>query len=187
LAKRERGRKGKPTSYFRLQRRRRLGLWIVLLGVVVVGGIGGALAATYYSPLGLLNSAHDHADFKVYLDGQVVDFSQPQYQLQHANVHVEAGDGDVVHMHAAHVTIGAFFQTLGMRFDSTCFTLDTGQSFCNGGGKTLKFYVNGQPNAQFDAYVLRHLDRILVSYGDETPEELQQQLDSITRKAAQQG
>lgn len=187
MAKREKSRKGKPASYFRLQRRRRFGLWIVIIAVVVVGGIGGALAATYYSPLGLLNTAHDHADFKVYLDGQVVNFSQPQYQLRHANAHVEAGDGDVLHMHAAHVTMGAFLETLGMRFNSTCFVLDTGQSFCNGDGKTLKFYVNGQPNAQFDGYVLRHLDRILVSYGDETETELQQQLDSITRKASLQG
>lgn len=159
----------------------------MLVAVVVVGGIGGVVASTYFSPLGLVGSAHDHADFKVYLDGQAVNFSQPQYQLRHPNIHVEGGDGDVIHMHSAHVTIGGFVQTLSLHFNSTCFVLDAEQSFCNGGGKTLKFYVNGQPNAQFDAYVLRHLDRILVSYGDETAEELQQQLDSITRKAALQG
>jgi hypothetical protein len=183
LPKRSKPRKGKAASYFRLRKQRRVGLWIVILAVIIVGGLAAFLASSYFSPLGLLGTAHDHADFKVYIQGQPIDFSQPKYQLQHSNVHVEGGDGDVIHMHAARITIGAFFDTLRIRFNSTCFVLDTGQAVCNDATNTLKFYVNGQPNNEFDRYVLRHLDRILVSYGNETDAELQAQLDSVTRKA----
>lgn len=187
MARPGKARKGKPPSYFRLRRQRRIGLWIAAIAVVLVGSITATVLSTYFSPLGLVGSAHDHVDFKLYLDGQAVDFSQAKCQARHSNVHVEGGDGDVIHIHSAHVTMGGFFETLGIQFNGTCLVMDAGEAYCSGEGKTLKFYVNERPNGEFDRYVLRHLDRILVSYGDESEADLQQQLASVTRKAAAQG
>ena len=57
--------------------------------------------------------------------------------------------------------------------------LGAGGKYCNGGGKTLKFFVNGQPNDGFEKYVFKDSDRLLISYGGQA-DDLAGQLDSIT-------
>jgi len=133
--------------------------------------------------LGPLGGIHEHADFKVYLNGTLVDFAQKKYQVRSQFVHVEGMDGDVIHMHATGETVGYFLETLGMRFDRSCFVLDTGESFCSSGDNTLKLYVNGELNAEYGDYLLKDLDKILISYGKGTEEEIRSQLDTITDKA----
>lgn len=129
--------------------------------------------------MGAVGSQHVHVDFKVYLDGRPFDFSQPRYQVRAEHVHVEDGDGDVMHVHATGVKIGYFFSTLGMKFNSTCFAAE--RAYCSNGNRTLKFFVNGVPGEEWEKYVLHGQDRILISYGNET--DLTSQLISITNKA----
>ena len=70
-----------------------------------------------------------------------------------------------------------------MKLNSTCFVTDTGNEFCNEGDKTLKFYVNNQSSDIFDDYEFHDLDKVLISYGNETDSQIQTQLASITNKA----
>ena len=134
------------------------------------------------SGIGLLRSTHEHADVKVYLNEQAVDFSQHKYQLASRFIHFEEGVGDVIHKHAIGLTVGHLFKSLGGDINNNCITLD-GQSYCKDGNKTLKFYVNNQPNSEFDNYVIKDLDKILISYGNEAQAEIQKQLGSITNLA----
>ncbi len=136
--------------------------------------------------IGPVGSTHIHQDFKVYLDGKQIDFSQAKYQVRGPQVHVEDRDGDVIHVHATGVPIGMFFDSLGMNFNKDCFKTDSGTSYCNNDNNTLKFYVNNISNSEFDKYVLRDLDKILISYGSEN-ESVTKQLDSITDKAKTAG
>ncbi len=142
--------------------------------------------------VGALGSIHQHTDFKVYINNVPVDFSQPKYQLRNSYIHVEGGDGSLIHMHATGETIGFFFDTLGWSFNSTCLITDIG-SYCNAGDKTLKFYVNNFTNSEFSNYHLKDLDKILVSYGNDINAQIDKQLASITdeayfeSRAAQQG
>src|SRR3989338_3067686 len=53
-----------------------------------------------------LGSTHEHADLKIYVDSIPVDLSQQKYQLKSKFIHVEDGDGDVIHKHAKGVTLG---------------------------------------------------------------------------------
>ena len=120
--------------------------------------------------IGPVGSTHIHQDVKIYLDGQQLDLSQQKYQVRAPQVHVEDGDGDVIHVHATGVPIGMFFDSLGMKLTTNCFETDDGTNYCNeksDGGKTLKFYVNGQKslNGEFEKYIPRDVDKILISYG----------------------
>ncbi len=159
-------------------------LYLVVLLIIV--GLAWAIYAWVGSTprIGPVGSTHIHQDFKVYLDRRQVDFSQSKYQVRVPYVHVEGNDGDVIHVHATDVTIGMFFDSLGMKFDSTCFKMDEGKLYCDDGDNVLKFYVNGVPNREFDTYMLKDLDKILISYGNsENQAQLQTQLASITDKA----
>lgn len=133
--------------------------------------------------IGQLGTIHIHADFKVYVNGQAIDFSQQKYQVRVQYVHVEDNDGDVVHVHAPGMTLGIFLNSLGFHLTSSCLTTDDGTKMCNSGSKTLKVYVNGKQIQDGASYEIKDLDKILVSYGSETDAQVQTQLKTITNKA----
>lgn len=154
---------------------------VVILGLLylVITSLSSSPTAKARIGLGPAGSQHVHAAFKVYLDNRAVDFSQPRYQVRAQHVHVEGGDGDVIHIHATGVKIGYFFSTLGMKFNSTCFV--TERAYCNDGNKTLKLYVNENPAGEWEDYILQSMDKILISYGNET--DLASHFNSIASKA----
>ncbi|MBI4452394.1 hypothetical protein HY637_03120 [Candidatus Woesearchaeota archaeon] len=135
------------------------------------------------SGVGQLRSAHNHADVKVYVNGKAIDFSQSRYQLAARFIHFEEGIGDLIHIHAIGLTIGHLFKSLGMDFDNDCIFFEKA-GYCGDGNKKLRFYVNGKESNEFDNYVIKDLDKILVSYGTESEAEIQKQLNSITNLAA---
>ena len=134
------------------------------------------------SGIGSLRLVHLHADVKVYINGKPIDFSQRKYQLAARFIHFEDGIGDVIHTHATGLAMGHLFKSLGMDFNGNCIIVE-GNNYCNEDNKTLKFYVNGQLNNQFNNYVIKDLGKILVSYGSESEAEIQKQLNSITNLA----
>lgn len=160
-------------------------LVVVLVGAILLVGLGVMLL---FPPQdAVIGDVHVHADFKVYLNNEAVNFSQDKYMSTANNtlnnfVHLHDGDGEVIHVHISGVTLGEFFSSLGMAFNSTCFTFEE-QVFCNEGDKTLKLFVNGQSSSDFQRYLIHDLDRILISYGSGSETSLAQQLNSITDKA----
>ena len=97
--------------------------------------------------------------------------------------HLHDMNGNVIHKHAEGVTLGFFFETLVMKSNSTCLVLDDQTSYCNEGDKVLKMYVNGKHDDEFESYDIQDEDKILLSYGDETEEEIQQQIASLSDEA----
>ena len=143
------------------------------------------------APIGTLGSTHIHADFALFLDGKEFTPLGPKYFVKIPTVHVEtgAGAGSVMHMHATNVPLSFFFKSLGMTFNNQCFTLDNGKEYCNVGDKTLKMYVRhegGQweESKKFHTYVFQDLDQILITYGNETDDEIRAQQDSVGSDSA---
>lgn len=71
-------------------------------------------------------------------------------------LHWEVMEGPVTR---DHVTLGAFFQVWGQKFDSTHILDQT-----SGSGGQVKMTVNGQPNAEFNNYSVKDGDKIVISY-----------------------
>ena len=142
--------------------------------------------------MGILSSQHIHADWKFYINGEPFDFADKSHmermrsnQPVSSFIHVDSGapapekTGDVLHMHATGIPLWVFFNSIGMGFNKDCITSETKEKFCNQGNKKLKLYVNGKPSNEFENYVFKDLDKILISYGDENQQEIQNQLNSI--------
>lgn len=158
----------------------------VLLFIIL--GVSALIFAYDQADSQLLGDVHEHADFKVYLLGEAHDFAQDKYMsskddIQSNFVHLHDGDGEVVHKHLAGITLGTFFETLGMQFTSDCFTLDDGQAFCNDEENRLRLYVNGKRNFRYGDYEFFDLDQILITYGSEDKAAIAEQLASLTDKA----
>lgn len=127
---------------------------------------------------------HIHVDFKVFISGQEMDFALPQYSERDRRMHLHTQNdfgGSVIHVEDEKTTLGEFFASLSMKFNSTCFITDS--EFCDTETKTLKFYVNDVENNEHENYKPRDLDRMLISYGNESKDEIQKQLSSIIKLA----
>lgn len=130
---------------------------------------------------------HTHADFIVYVNGTPVDFSKAKYQSNKESkrdewVHLHDGNGKVIHVHKEGITLRYFFSTLGMVLTSDCFGLDTGERYCTGGGKVLTLFVNGERKNISD-YQMRDLDRVLLTFGNDTEATMTAQVASVSDTA----
>lgn len=109
---------------------------------------------------------HTHAAFMVFIDGKAVDFSGSKYQNKDLLTHFENGDGATLHNHSRKAWVGMFLQTLNMTLANNCLTLNDGSSYCSDLDNQISFVVNGKANPQFQHYIPKDGDRILISYGN---------------------
>ncbi len=125
------------------------------------------------STIGVLGSQHIHADWKVYIDGKTIDFSEYSHMERMQQgltvssfIHVDSGapapekTGDVLHMHATGVPLWIFFDSIGLDLPGE-----------------MKFYVNGKEISDYENYAFNDLDKILITDGQG---DINQQLDSVT-------
>jgi len=169
-------------------RRRNFKLLILAVAGIAILALGAVSAVTFSSfpaqqsaKFGGIGSAHDHAAFVVKIDGTYLDFSQDQYQVKSPFIHVENRNGTTLHKHALHVPFGEFLHSINMNVQNGCFVMDDGKQYCQEGDKSLRFFLNGaeQPASFIMNYVLEDNDRFLVLYGNETAEEIQQELQRL--------
>jgi protein-disulfide isomerase len=131
---------------------------------------------------------HLHADIRVVVDGQALDFSQAKYQSTKdkelsPKIHFHSGVGKIFHVHEAKATLGDLFTSLGMKLTNDCFTTDDGKAHCRSSSQALKLFVNGQENTAFAAYEPQDLDQIVLVAGATTPDELADAVAGVTDEA----
>lgn len=135
--------------------------------------------------IGILGSQHIHADFKVYVDGQALDFAKPEYFMKSSVLHVDSNQNKqdssgVLHMHAKNVPLWLFFKSLGFSLQKDSLILADGRILKNENGNTLKFYLNGQKVDELVDYVFLPSDKLLISYGPENDPNIKSQINSVT-------
>ena len=128
------------------------------------------------SNAGKLGDEHVHSSLLVRIFGDKFDFAVPSYQIKNSWIHFEDSDGTTIHRHATGVTLGYLFDSLNIGIDSKCFVFPDGRQFCTNEDYSLKYYVNHQPVSDIRDYIFADGDRILISFGPETPEEIEEQL-----------
>ena len=155
-------------------------LFVIVAVIAIV-----AASAAYFVSLPK-KDFHEHANFAVYLNGERYNFSQEKYMTTEENevglralVHMHDMDSGIVHIHKEGVTLGTFFESIGIKLDSTCFVFDDGTAYCNSPDKKLKIYVNGVQSYSYDKLGLHDLDKILVTFGNDSPQAIERQIDSV--------
>ena len=128
---------------------------------------------------GKLGDEHEHASLLVRIFGDKFDFTSPTYQIKTSWIHFEDSDGTTIHRHSSGVTLGYLFANLGIDIDSECYKFPDGRQFCSNEDYRLKYYINHQIVKDVNDYVLEEDDRILITYGSETPEQIEEQLKEL--------
>ena len=125
---------------------------------------------------GRLGDEHVHASLLVRLFGDKFDFAVPSYQIKSSWIHFEDSDGTTIHRHSSGVMLGYLFDTLNIGIDSECYIFPDGRQFCTNEDYSLKYFINHQPVKDINDYVFEDGDRILITYGNETPDQIEEQL-----------
>ena len=125
---------------------------------------------------GKLGDEHEHASLLVRIFADRFDFSVPTYQIKSSWIHFEESDGTTIHRHASGVTLDYLFNSLNIGIDSECYSFPDGRQFCTNEDYSLKYYLNHQLVDDINDYVIQDDDRILITFGNETPEQIEEQL-----------
>ena len=128
------------------------------------------------SGAGKLGGEHEHASLLVRIFGDKFDFSVPSYQIKSSWIHFEESDGTSIHRHASGVALGYLFDTLNIGINNECYMFPDGRNFCTNEDYSLKYYINHKIVKDINDYVFEDGDRILITYGSETPEQIEEQL-----------
>ncbi|MDF2769069.1 MAG: hypothetical protein K0S91_1904 [Nitrososphaeraceae archaeon] len=175
-------------SYFASSRRKNKKYMMVIIPIVAAIIAIAVISAVIYSTqqagnnnnYGPVGSAHEHAAFAIKINGKQIDFSQSKYQVQSRLIHVEGGDGTTLHRHATGVPFAEFLKSVNMNIENGCFTLDDGKQYCNNeDNNKLRFFINGNETESINNYVINPNDRILVIYGNENADQINQELADL--------
>ncbi len=124
--------------------------------------------ANHYG-VGQFGSEHAHAALAVFVNGDQLDFSHPQFQIQSKYIHFENNNPYLIHKHATNVPLDMLFTSFGLKITENCvelrYQLDTNQH-CINKNNSIVFLVNGKSISNINIYEIRHNDRILISFGD---------------------
>lgn len=154
--------------------------------MIAVGALAGILA------WGLIRLAlgpcpdppHYHANWAVVVNGEQLDFSADRYMQSVVRcagtevvdpaerVHMHNNEGEVVHVHHTGVAWGHFLDNLGMDAGSDYLVVDGQRRFFDGERGTLKFVLNGFVVGEISTLPVEPGDRLLISYGPETSQQV---------------
>jgi hypothetical protein len=122
--------------------------------------------ANHYG-VGQFGSEHAHAALAVYVNGDKLDFSHPQFQIQSKYIHFENDNPYLIHKHATDVPLEMLFASFGLKITSECIELGYEKSqYCTDKNNSMAFLVNGISQSNINLYKIKHNDRILISFGD---------------------
>ena len=155
--------------------------------LLVIGMVLGALALGIARLVALPpeHATHFHANFAVFVNGQRLDLSadrfmedvskckaEPAQQDPPDRAHLHSRDHDVVHVHAPATSWANLFTNLHMALGDEWMVLPTGEALRRMDERSLHFVLNGVSVGGIANRTIHSKDRLLVSYGDETPEQL---------------
>ena len=147
--------------------------------------IDDSWTALYYSPDSeiIAEDKHTHATILVKIFGDRFDFSQSQFHLKNPKINLEPAQPDLIHRNSDDATLGFFFETFGMQLTQDCFVFPDGRNFCSNDDYALKFYVNDKKIDDLFKYRISEDDRILISYGPESEQGIEEQLTELESMA----
>ena len=128
---------------------------------------------------GKLGSEHEHASLLVRIFNDKFDFAVPSYQIKSSWIHFEESDGTTIHRHASGVMLGYLFETMNIGINSECYVFPDGRQFCTNEDYSLKYYINHQLVDDIIEHIIQDGDRILITFGNETPEQIEDQLTEL--------
>jgi hypothetical protein len=168
--------------------------------LLILGAVAGVLVLIGLRFVGQPQEehVHFHANWALFVNGERLDLTGERYmedvfqcmadpssQRPEDRVHMHEQNHDIVHVHASGATWGHLLANLGFGVGKTYLETEEAR-FDEDGQNTLKFILNGRPITSVRNQPIGNMDRLLISYGPETVEQvLATQFAAVEESAAQ--
>lgn len=119
------------------------------------------------------------AGFTIFTNNTLRVFSAKMYHNLNKDVFIESTNPNIINIKKEGITWDDFFITLPFKLNRECLTTGTGETFCNEKSGTLKFYLNGRLQPDSLSQLINQGDKLLVSFGGETEQQIQRQFEKI--------
>lgn len=116
------------------------------------------------SPTPQKQEVHIKASFTIVTGNITRSFKAEKYHNRSSNVYIESVDPTIVHVKKIGITWDDFFKTLPMKLTKDCLITGDGETFCNGKGGTLKFYLNDVETPDLLDKEIRNGDKAIINY-----------------------
>ncbi len=130
-------------------------------------------------------ATHFHANWAIYIDGERVDLSDQRYMEEvsscysvdgqvtpQARIHMHEGNHDVIHIHHLGATWGHLAGNLGIGLGEGYLILSDGTRIFDGEEGRFTYILNGRALTSAHNELVESEDRLLISYGSESLDEL---------------
>ena len=71
------------------------------------------------------------------------------------------------------------FNSLSIGLDDKCYIFPDGKQFCTNDEYSLKYFINGEPVEDIRSYEIIEDDKILITFGGETDDQIQEYLKQL--------
>lgn len=163
----------------------------ILIGIVLGFLVFAVLRFFTYQPP---KHTHYHANWNVWVNDQQETFNDPSFyqEVASCSVHDEADIKhrahlhdevyDVVHVHAEGVTWGQFMENINSAAQPGYLRIHN-SIYENSDGNKVTYVLNGKQLDSLNGLIIGDQDKLLINYGNDTPEVIQQRYESIQNKA----
>jgi hypothetical protein len=170
--------------------------WFLVVACLLVGAlvVMGIRFFTYKPE----ESVHYHANFALFVNGQRQEFQEDHYYSEEEmctaetevtpveRAHMHDHINNVVHIEDQAVTWGQFFTNLGWTLGPDMIEAPDGTIYPSATNRQLHIMLNGQDYTGLGSianFVIKDLDRLLVSYGDADKSSLSAQYAAVPSTA----
>lgn len=138
---------------------------------------------------------HFHANFAIYINDERIDFSDDTYMEDVAGcsitwllvakdrAHLHENNGETIHIHHDWVTWGHFFANVNYTFSESFIASDEWKVYVNSWERKLSFILNGEEVLNPYNRIINSKDRLLISYGEESNEDIMKRFDQVSDNA----
>lgn len=163
----------------------------ILIGIVIGILVFGLLRFLTYQPP---QHTHFHANWNVWVNGQQKTLADPSFYQEVAScnandeadikhrAHLHDEVYDVVHVHADGVTWNQFLENINSSAQPGYLRIHT-NVFQDNEANKVTYVLNGKQIKSLDGIVIGDQDKLLINYGDDSAEVIQQRYDAIQNKA----
>lgn len=168
--------------------------WLIPL---IAGVIIGMLLFVSYRVIVMKDMhTHYHANFALYVNGQLDEFKSPTYyeEIQtcgaeegnpRSRAHLHDQNAAAVHVHDEGTTWGHLLANLGYSLGDTVLKTSNGTYIDGTDGSKLTFLLNGESVIDVANRVIGNEDVLLINYGQQDRATLKTQLAAIPRTAGE--
>lgn len=158
---------------------------------VLIGFVGGFLwLAGMRFFLAQPEEIHYHSNFAVYINGERELFELGTYyeEIQacttayennpKGRTHMHDRVNDVIHVHDARVTYGNFFENIGWGIGKD-YLITLEDKYIPDATHKLTYILNGEEIDSVRTKVIDNMDKLLITYGTESDEEIMKQYETV--------